>query len=67
MVLELLQQEKYLTYAIFIVSTLWVLITIRLWLSKKMKDSGNSAFDIDAEYNKILTSDEYKVKRRYEA
>lgn len=67
MVLELLQQEKYLTYAIVVVSTLWILISLRLLLSKRMKHSGNTPFDVDTEYHKILTSEEYKVKRRYEA
>lgn len=67
MVLELLQQEKYLTYVIFVVSTLWVLIFLRLLLSKKIKSRGDTVFDVDAEYHKILTSEEYKVKRRYEA
>lgn len=66
MVLELLQQEKYLTYAIIVVSLIWAFIALRLLFLHRAKEPVNN-FDFDNEYERIITSDEFKVKRKYEA
>ena len=63
--LELLQNEMYLNYTIVFVGIIWALIFLKLFLTKKSKDQNE--FNFEEEYNKILNSDEYKVKRKFEA
>ena len=61
--LELLQNGTYLNYAIVAISLACIAIGVRIFLMKK-----NTAdeFNFEAEYNKILNSDEFKVKRKHE-
>jgi hypothetical protein len=64
MLLELLQNDTYLNYIIIGLGILWAFIFLRIFLTKKAKKATAS---FQAEYEKILNSDEYKVKRKNEA
>lgn len=64
MIVELLQNEAYLNYVIVGLGILWAFIFLRIFLTKKAKKATAS---FQAEYERILNSEEYKVKRKNEA
>ena len=62
--LEFLQNETQLNTIILVIAGIWTILLLRLLLSRKAK---HAQFNVEEEYNRILNSDEYKVKRKYEA
>lgn len=61
MLLELIQEDKVLTWILIIVGVIWVFVFLRnIWTSNK------TATDFQHYYNHILHGDEHKVKGKFE-
>lgn len=61
MLLEIIREDKVLTWLLIIIATIWFLVFIRnLWTNSK------TATDYQQYYNHILHGDEHKVKGKFE-
>ena len=61
MLLEVIQQDKYLTIVLVVTGTIWLYVLLR---NLRMNAKSNTQFQ--TEYERVLNTDEYKVKGRFE-
>ena len=61
MLLEVIKQDKFLTWTIALVAFLWFVVFIRnMWLMNQ------KAAEFQQTYEQILSAEEYKVKGKFE-
>ncbi len=61
MLLEVVKQDKFLTWAVVVVGLLWFFVFLKnVWHGNK------KAVEFQQTYEQILNADEYKVKGKFE-
>jgi hypothetical protein len=61
MLLEVIQQDKFLTAVLVITGTIWLYVLFR-----NIRTNAKSNTQFQTEYERVLNNDESKVKGRFE-